>query len=213
MRIMKRKLISILLAASLLLMPVVASSDIEKLGHDEIIINAGVYEDSYLQFLKATSDKSVKHWNVRIHTSGGDAHSTIGIINRIKEIKKTGVTFTMINQSKAFSAGSYIFIHGDKRVAHRGASFMFHTIMQQVDEQQVAAGRGTNPSTVTLLERMDELVNERFLEITGIKKGSQADRYWLHGEMPDGSTVVERAQFMSAETAFNINVATDYINN
>jgi len=210
---MKKKLISILLAASLLLMPVVASSEIEKLRYNEIIINGAVWEDSYVQFLKATKDRSVKHWIVRIHTSGGDAHSTIGIINRIKAMKKTGVTFTMINQSKAFSAGSYIFIHGDKRVATRGSSFMFHTIMQQVTEDQVESGRGTHPSTITLLERMDELVSERFLEITGIKKGSQADRYWLHGEMPDGSRVAEGAQFMSARTAYNINVATKFIDN
>ena len=211
MRIMKRKLISILLAASLLLMPVVASSDIEKLTKGNIIINGRVVEDSYIQFLKATSDKSVKHWNVTIHTDGGDAHSTVAIINRIKAMKKTGVTFTTFTESKALSAGGFIFIHGDKRVVIRGASLMFHTMLQQASDQQITTARNTYPSRISMLERMDKLVSERFMEITGIKEGSDAWKYWLHGKMPDGSSVVESAQYMSAETAFNINVATHYI--
>ena len=207
---MKKRLISILLAVSLLFIPVAAVSDINRLEKtDTIVIDGVVYEDSYLEFVKATMDESVRHWTIVIHTNGGDAHATTGIINRIKAMKKNGVTFTTFTETKAFSAGGYIFLMGDRRVIVDGAHLMFHTMMQQMEDWQAEQARKTNPSTIAMIEGMDEWIGQRFREVTGCTE--TVANYFLKGEMPDGSRVAEGAQFMSALTAYNMNIATHYI--
>jgi len=206
---MKRTLIGILLAVSLLFSPVAVNSEIETLSEGLIVINGAIWEGSYLEFVTATKDKSIKHWDVMIHSSGGDAFAAIGIINRIKAMKKGGVTFTTFTESKAFSASAYIFLMGDRRIVVRGASLMVHTMLQQITPGAIKIREEAYPSTTAMQVRMDIEIGERFREVTGCTE--LVARYWLYGEMPDGSRVAEGAQFISAETAYNMNVATEYI--
>lgn len=207
---MMRKLISAAIAIMLVLGVVASTSaEIEKVSTTEVVIDGNVTEYSYLEFVKATADKNVKHWTIIINTNGGEAYATIGIMNRILWMKSQGVEFTTFTETKAMSAGGYIFLMGDKRIAVKGSTLMFHTILQQKEDYEVETGRVNHPSTITMIERMDNLVGARFKEVTGC--GKLAYQYWIHGRMPDGSRVREGAQYMSALTAFNINVATHFV--
>lgn len=212
---MKKLIISILLAASLLLaVPTFASAEIEVLGRDAayttILVEGVIWEGSFGEFVKATAYGKDINYRLLIHTNGGNAHSTIAIMNRIEELKRRGCTFTTEVYGKAFSAGAYLFLMGDERIVHENASLMFHSMMQQVTDAQAAQGRVTHPSTVAMIERLDRAVGKRFREVANA--GEETADYFLNG-YPDDSGVLEGAQYMSALTAYNIGVATDYINN
>ena len=96
-----------------------------------VLINGSFYESSFEQFMKETEDPRIKHYTLRITSSGGDAYSCTGMISRILELKKRGVTFTTITYTKAFSAGAFIFMMGDNRIMHQGSQLMFHTVSSQ----------------------------------------------------------------------------------
>ncbi len=105
-------------------------TDIEMLSDGSIIYSGGVDEDNYKEFLRYTLSGK-KHYTIRLHTSGGDAYSTIAVISRIKLLQSQGVKFTMIVPAKAYSAGSFIFMMGDERIMHSGAKLMWHTSYAQ----------------------------------------------------------------------------------
>jgi ATP-dependent protease ClpP protease subunit len=204
-----KKLISLILLGSLLLMPVIATADIKKIGHNEIMIDHVITEDSYSEFMEATAYVSNAHINLYIHSDGGDAYSTIGIVNRILDLKDRGCTFTTIVHAKAFSAGAYLFLMGDERVVYGGSSLMFHTMMQQVTKEQREGIRDFdrgNAVVIGMLERMDEYICDRFRKVVGDRMSEKAIQYFLYGTDEEDIN----GQYMSAETAYNVGVATQY---
>lgn len=208
---LKRMTAMILLVGVLLLTPVVAQSEIRNLGNDNIMISGRIAEESFEEFMEATAYNKNRHYRIFIHTNGGAGHATIAIINRMKELKKRGCTFTTVVYGKAFSAGAYIFLMGDRRIVHANSHLMFHTMLQKATKAQIENGRKSHPSTISMMEQMDNYIIKRFLELTGLEPDSASARYWLYGEMPDGSKVLENSQFMSARTALAMKLVTEII--
>ena len=200
LRIMKKRLISILLAASLLLMPMTASATFEQLnkGDNKVIVmhDQMAFED-FIQFMRLTSNPKIKHYEIIIHSPGGAAITCIAVMNRIRELQRKGVTFTTKIYGMGMSAGSYVFMLGDERIIYEGGSLMWHTIQAQVPQYQWDA---LDPQMRALLTSWDDYIRARFQEASGMSK--ESCDYWL-----DGGT----AQFMGAETAFNTGIATEYI--
>jgi len=213
---MMKKLISLIIMGSLLLMPVATMADIKTVGQRtsagiNIMIDHGITESSYNEFMEATAHRKNTHFNLYLHTSGGDAYSTVGIINRILDLKDRGCTFTTIVQAKAFSAGGYIFLMGDERIVYEGSFLMYHTMMQQATKATVKRARAFNRDIAiktSMIESMDEYIEARFRKVVGDRMSENTIQYFLHGTKEEDTS----AQFMSALTAFNTGVATHYIN-
>ena len=195
-----KKLISIILITTFLILylPFNTLGDIEKLNKNTIMIDNSIWNQDFKQFLEATKDSKVKHWNIVIHSQGGDAYSTIAIINKIKKMKKRGVTFTTEVYGLAASAAAYLFLMGDKRIAHSGSSFMWHTVEAQVRARGLWVYA---PERIKAMIRLcDNFIRKHFKEKTGMSDKSVA--YWLDGGA---------AQWMSAKTAYNVGIATELV--
>ena len=208
---MKKSLISLALAALILLAPMnTGFADIKNLGRDNIRITGPITEESFEQFLEATAFEANRDYRIFIHTNGGDAYSTIAIMNRIDELKARGCTFQMEVYGKAFSAGAYIFMMGDKRIVHEGSHLMFHTMMQQAPKAAVANGRKMSRNAAvrfSMIEQMDNYIEKRFRKIVGDRMSESAIQYWLRGTKEEDT----KAQWMSARTAYNVGIATDIV--
>lgn len=80
-------------------------------------------------FLKSLDDLAGKD-NITIHINsvGGDFYAGLAIYNRLRSLK---ASITTINDSLAASAGSIIFMAGDKgkRRVHAGSNLMVHGVM------------------------------------------------------------------------------------
>jgi ATP-dependent protease ClpP protease subunit len=177
-----------------------------------IEINGMITEKSFMEFVEVTKYAENQHFNLIIHTNGGDAWSTVGIINRMHELKERGCTFTTTTYAKAFSAGAYLWLEGDNRVIYEGATLMFHTIMQQATKAQVDMGREMGSSrAISAIERLDAYIAKRFKKITDGKLSEGMQNFYLYGntEGPDVDSE-ENGQYMSAETARNVELATEY---
>lgn len=218
-RIMLRKLLmATALAVALIVTPVVTQSSTdekvvcisETKTEREIIVNGMVTEDTFVQFMQATSDRNVTHFIIHINTSGGSAFALIGMMTRINEMKKRNIKFTTVNSTKALSAGAYLFLMGDERIAYEGSTFMFHTMMQQVKDYQESYIETVSPSSVAMIRRLDEWARKRFKEVTNC--GEATANYYLNGVDSKGYRIAqdEGMQYMSGLTAYNLNVATQY---
>jgi len=124
---------------------------------ESIMISGNVYENTYREFLRLTMTGK-KHYTVRLHTNGGDAFSTVAIVHRMKELQAQGVTFTTIVGGKAFSAGSYIFMMGDRRIMYGGTNLMWHTVKGQFKIK----GRAWPTDRGVVISNMDNFVVETF---------------------------------------------------
>ena len=126
-----------------------------------ILINGNLGESDFVEFYNQTRDESIRHYRIIINTSGGSATSTVGILERITELKANGIKFTTETYTKAYSAGAFIWMMGDERIMHPGSSLMWHTMLGQFafDEKEWPPPVGTNiyPYRVTF-EGMDEYV-------------------------------------------------------
>jgi ATP-dependent protease ClpP protease subunit len=100
-----------------------------------ISIAGKIYEHSYAEFVRMTTTGE-KEYTIRLNTFGGDALATVGILHHIKDMQRKGVKFTMIVQTKAMSAGAYMFMMGDKRIMYTGTSLMWHTIRGQFKKKK-----------------------------------------------------------------------------
>ena len=76
---------------------------------------------SYLKVLQKEQD-----YHIIIDCFGGSAHDTIVVINRIAELQHRGFKITTEAYGYTLSGGAFIFIMGDKRIIHEGATLMFH---------------------------------------------------------------------------------------
>ena len=197
---MKKRLISILLALSLLVLPVYAGATFEALNEGDnkvIVMHEDMQMEDFIQFMRLTSNPTIKHYEILIHSPGGNAITCIAVMNRIRELQRQGITFTTRIYGTGMSAGSYIFMMGDERIVYEGGSLMFHTMRAQIKDYQ---WDNADQNIKNLINRWDDYIRARFAEQTGMSKKSC--EWWL-----DGGT----AQFMSGETAYNVGIATQYI--
>ena len=104
-----------------------------------IYVTGNFYEGSAIPFIYATTkDPSIRHYTVRITSSGGDAYGCTVMINHIAKLKRQGIKFTMIVDGKAYSAGFFLFMMGDERIMTPGSLLMIHTMeAQKVSEGKV----------------------------------------------------------------------------
>ena len=125
---------------------------------DETICMSGkVYENSYHEFVRLTSTGK-KNYTIRLNTFGGDAFATVGIMHHIKALQKEGVKFTMIVQTKAMSAGSYIFMMGDRRIMYGHTNLMWHTIQGQL----LVKGKKLDGTRGVVIKNLDDFVVSEF---------------------------------------------------
>jgi ATP-dependent protease ClpP protease subunit len=95
------------------------------------------------------------------------------------------------------SAGSYLFMMGDERIVHRGAILMWHTVHAQHN--------GVKPYTIPegkwkVMGMLDRYIIREFKNATGLS--DKWVHYWLESKT---------ANFMSAETAYNVGIATHFV--
>lgn len=212
---MKKRLLSMALAVCLVLGTAgIIQSEVTSIGRYDlptldIVIDGTIYSSDYKEFMQATAYAADQHIKIWLHTQGGDAYATIAIVNRILDLKDRGCTITTIAQGQALSAGSYIFLMGDERIAYEGASFMTHTMVQQnlksvTEEARENRGKAIRISQV---ERMDRFIEARFRKVVGNKCSEKMIQYLLYGTKDEDT----KDQYFSALTAYNIGVATQFI--
>jgi len=195
-----KKLIISLIAMCFILAPLFASATFEALNEDDnsvIVMHEEMIMFDFIEFMRLTSDPTIKHYEIIIHSLGGNAITCIAVMNRILELKREGVTFTTRTYGAAMSAGAYIFLMGDERIMYEASTLMFHTMQSQANEYQWA---NEEPGVRNMIVRYDNFVRNRFKEITGMS--DRSCKYWLDGG---------DEQYMSAETAYNVGIATEYI--
>lgn len=190
--------------ASIFFMAPPVTADVIEIEPGTILITGQLEEADFGKFLMATfynPEVIMNKYRVALHTPGGDAFACIAIMNRIRELqRRENVTFEIHVYGKACSAGTYIFMMGDTRVIHEGATLMFHTMQAQGTEYQRANLKKDNPSFWNTIVRMDNYITATIKKITGWT--DKVVDWWMNGG---------KAQFMSAETAYNTGFATHYI--
>lgn len=170
--------------------------DIE-MASSVIVMHEIMYMSDFVEFMRLTSDPTIKHYTILIHSPGGNAITCLAILNRINELKRRGVTFTTEAYGAAMSAGSFIFMLGDERIIHADGTLMFHTIQSQ---QSKSAWENIPPEVRNMMERWDNRFRKLLKKITGMSDKSVD--FWMDGG---------KAQFMCGKTAYNVGVATKYI--
>lgn len=67
-----------------------------------------------------------RDYHIIVDSFGGNAFDSIAIMNRIAELRNKGFIITTEAYGYTLSGGVFIFIMGDIRIIHNGASIMFH---------------------------------------------------------------------------------------
>jgi ATP-dependent protease ClpP protease subunit len=190
-------IITIALVLSLTFASTSGAADIEEISPGFIYLSGGIYQGDFIKFYKLTLDKKIRNYHIILDTPGGGAYTTVAMIGRIKEMKREGITFTMEAYGMSMSAGSYLFMMGDKRIIHDGAQLMWHTITAQ------SAGNkpyNASPEQWKSVRLLDAYIRKAFKEATGL-----SDK-WVHFWLDS-----KKANFMSAATAYNIGIATHFV--
>lgn len=185
------------LSAALFACPQFARAGVSEIEPGRIIMSDQVYNSDFIDFYKLTLDETVRHYHLLIHGPGGAPTATIGIINRILEMKKAGITFTTEVYAAAYSADAYIFMMGDERIIHAGATLMWHTMTAQMPYRLDL----NNPKHLWV-HLCDQYIRKIFKRVTGMS--DKMVKLWLD---------TRDAAFMSALTAYNIGIATKYVEN
>lgn len=80
--------------------------------------------DEFLKDLDQLQGKD--HVTVHINSVGGDFYAGLAIYNRLRNMN---ISVTTINDGLAASAGSIIFMAGDKRLVNAGSNLMIHGVL------------------------------------------------------------------------------------
>ena len=98
--------------------------EIQTLSDSRIVFPSHIGTGDTVTYLRALQEN--RDYHIIIDNFGGSAWDTIAIINRIDELQEAGFTITTETYGYAMSGGAFIFIMGDIRIIHDGASLMFH---------------------------------------------------------------------------------------
>jgi ATP-dependent protease ClpP protease subunit len=193
----KLVIITVALVLSLTFVNMAGAAEIKELSKGKMYITGMIYHGDFIKFYKLTMDKKIRNYHIILDTPGGDAYTTVALLGRIKEMKREGITFTMEAYGMSMSAGSYLFMMGDKRIIHDGAQLMWHTIGAQSGGMKPFRASTEQWKSVMLL---DTFIRKEFKKATGLSDKWVA--FWLDSK---------KANFMSAATAYNIGIATHYV--
>ena len=170
-------------------------SGVYMLPHDPstIYISGNFSNDTQMPMLFALRDKSIKHYTIVLNTNGGDAYSCTAIMSAILRLKAEGVKFTTIADTKAFSAGFFIWMLGDERLMRPGSTLMIHTMIGQKASQ----GNNIDASHGLMIRTLDENVVEQTYRAL-----PNVSRIWLETALLyTGMTWVDGEQAMELKLA------------
>ena len=198
-------IVALILSVSLL-MANPASAGFEELEPGLILMEGTLYMDEFGEFYKMTMDPKIRHYKILIHSPGGAAMTTIAVMNRIFEMKSRGITFETETYGFCSSAGSFLFLMGDKRTAHAETVFMWHTM-------QMAMGQWkweTLPDNVrAFLKSLDDRVVQLFRDVTGASEevvqtlfyNKKIDAYYITASKMDALSVIAVTHFVDNKKA------------
>ena len=149
-------------------------------------------------FLIATEE--VKDYHIILNTSGGSSNNCTTMINRIQLLQKQGAHITTEIIGYGMSAGAFVFLTGDVRIAHTGAILMFHGAGVQQGYERIDASKACKSDDAVLcsyLNMLDATVIDLLMDKTAISEDDIA--HWMY---------FEEYNFMDAEEALELNVAT-----
>jgi ATP-dependent protease ClpP protease subunit len=163
----------------------------------KLMVSGGFSEEMLSDFLRATDE--VKDYHILINSKGGAAFAALGMINRIEDLQSKGAHITTESYGYSFSAGTYLFLAGDTRIAHTGSAFMFHAAgVNTYGGRSTLKSEGLDPSTYDMLNICDDVFIQMMMERTTMSLDDA--NYWLY---------FEDFNFMTSEMAFELNVATE----
>ncbi len=115
------------------------------------------------EFLKDIAELQGKsNITVHINSVGGSFYAGLAIYNRLRSLN---ATITTINDSLAASAGSIIFMAGDKRMVHAGSNLMVHGVLGFLYGYYNV---GDLRSTIKTLEAHNKAAVAAYVEATGL---------------------------------------------
>lgn len=114
-----------ILIACVMLFATIAFGNVEEINDNSAIIHSGIsaYDEATLRIATSTVQDQ---YTLYINSPGGDAWGMIGMINCLEELKAKGVHLRTVNTGWALSAGAWLWMIGDERIAYKGTLFMFH---------------------------------------------------------------------------------------
>jgi ATP-dependent protease ClpP protease subunit len=201
---MKRKLTSVLVALSILLTGCVLTigekedTVFKTLDNGAIIFPASQDPGAIGKYMEALQED--RDYHIIIDSFGGSAFDLLGIMNRIQELQRAGFHITTESYGYACSAGAYIFLTGDTRIAHTGALFMLHGggVPGSYGARRDLRDPDLAPELQSLLKIIDGEFIRLLLEKTHLTE-KEVDR-WLY---------TDESNWMSSEEAFELNIATE----
>lgn len=169
---------------------------------ETVFIHGQVTERTFKDFYDNTST-GADEYRVIINTDGGEAMACLGIMSRIKELQLEGVKIDTEVYSKAYSAGFFIWLMGQERIMHEGATLMVHTMRAQAEYTYKRAAEDLIP-----LERyrLFELLDEKVVELAmTVLKDIPCPETLRTALLYTGMT------WVSAQEAYELEWATQYI--
>ena len=151
------------------------------------------------------STEEIKDYHIVIETEGGSCSNAVAMVNRIEELQAKGATITTETYGHAWSAGSYLFLAGDKRIVHSGATFLFHGCgggrTTRTDQESIIREHLDSPTYMEFWEMFNS-VDQQFIEM--LRKTDMTDKdianWMFHGDN----------NFMNWTDAVAYRVATDW---
>ena len=139
------------------------------------------------EFLAALDELNTKdHVTVHINSVGGDFYAGLSIYNRLRSLK---ASITTINDGLAASAGSIIFMAGDKgqRKVHAGSNLMIHGVLGFLYGYYNV---GDLRAEIKALEAHNKAAVAAYMEATGldmdtVKAAMSKDTYMVGQEAVD----------------------------
>jgi ATP-dependent Clp endopeptidase proteolytic subunit ClpP len=140
--------------------------------------------DEFLKDLEQLKDK--KSVTIHINSVGGDFYAGLSIYNRLRTL---GVSITTVVDGLAASAGSIIFMAGDKgkRKVHAGSNLMIHGVLSFLYGYYNAVDL---KNTIKTLEAHNKAAVAAYMEATGldqetVKAAMSKDTYMVGQEAVD----------------------------
>jgi ATP-dependent protease ClpP protease subunit len=177
----------------------------EEMGPGDIVMQDGtiLLQDfdvtTIREFIEATAE--VKDYHIILNTGGGNAFNTVTMINRIQELQGQGAHITTELIGYGLSAGSVIFLMGDTRIVHEGAILMLHGAAFVQGYERINETKACDKEGLESYCDMLVMINDNFEKVLKEKTKMTDEEIhdWLH---------FEDANFMTAQEAYDLNIAT-----
>lgn len=161
------------------------------------------------EFLKDLEELSTKdNITVHINSVGGDFYAGLAIYNRLRNLS---ANITTVNDGLAASAGSIIFMAGDKRKMHAGSNLMVHGVLGFFYGYYNV---GDLRTSIKELEAHNKAAVAAYVEATGldadvVKAAMSKDTYMVGQEAVDLGWADEVITDSEDEEPINMKLAPD----